>query len=144
MLVRKIKSVLIIFLAMLAAGTPVVSAQNMQVSTGTDGKSAASAKKPVKKKAKKKIRKPAAQTISEYKFGKIDHIPAYKFDKKANPILPAAKPAKKTSKQAKGGKAAAKTAVRQKINAPTSMEGGGQQQQQGDQQQQQGDQQPPQ
>jgi hypothetical protein len=51
---------------------------------------------PAKKAAvKKKIKKPAPKPVSEYKFDKIEQIPAYTFDKQTNPIIKGAKPVQK-------------------------------------------------
>ena len=58
------------------------------------------APKKTAKKKKPKKKKPAAP-VSEYKFSSGgDMVPAYKFDKKANPIL---KPAKKKKPAKKAG-----------------------------------------
>jgi hypothetical protein len=63
-------------------------------------KTAPAAKKPVVIK-KKKIAKKAAPA-SEYKFQSVDTTPAYKFDKKANPIMKQEKKKKKTKAAAAG------------------------------------------
>ena len=52
-------------------------------------KKAAPKKKPAKKKKK------PAKPVSEYKFTSADAVPAYKFDKKANPIVKKVPPKKK-------------------------------------------------
>lgn len=73
-----------------------------------------------KKKAKKK--KPA-KPVSEYKFSSGESVPAYKFDKRANPIVKAPKkkkPAKKAA--AKGEKSEGKPAAKLKTSKPIGEE----------------------
>ena len=65
-------------------------------------KTAAVKKKPVKKKKKAKKKVPAP--VSEYKFKAADAPPAYRFDKKANPIIKAKPKAKASSKKGKKNK----------------------------------------
>ncbi len=75
------------------------------------------ADKPAAKK-KKKAKKPAPKPVSEYKFERIDHMPAYTFDKQTNPIIKGVKPKKKA---VKSKKAAAKPAP--KLKAPLPADG---------------------
>lgn len=134
---KKIKIVSAIALAMLAAAALLVSAQDPGTSTGTSKESVPSgktapAKKPAKKKAVKKTRKRPPPPASEYRFDKIDSIPSYRFDKKANPIMKDVKPGKKPAKAAKGGNAAAKTGATPQGRKKSTVKGGGQRQQQDD------------
>jgi len=98
-----------------------------------------SKKAPARKKAKKKKPAPAE---SEYKFSSEESVPAYKFDKSANPII---KPAKKKKTAKKGGKKAAAgkeikaapPAVKLRPSKPIGAEEAQQPEQQQEQQQQQ-------
>ena len=75
---------------------------------------------------KKKGKKPAPKPVSEYKFARIEHVPAYKFDKKTNPIVKGAKPKKKPAKKPgapRKNAAAAKPAP--KLNPGTPAAGAG-------------------
>ena len=64
-------------------------------------------KKPARKKKPAKKKKPA-EPVSEYKFSSGgDMVPAYKFDKRANPIL---KPVKRKKPAKKGAGVKASTA----------------------------------
>ncbi len=56
---------------------------------------------PRQAKRKTKRKKAAPKPVSEYKFGRIDHKPAYKFDKKTNPIVKKPKPKKSAAKKAR-------------------------------------------
>ncbi len=84
------------------------------------------AKKPAKKapaRKKKAKKKKPAPPVSEYKFSSGEDVPAYKFDKRANPIVKAPKKkkaAKKTS--AKGKKSETKTGARLKASKPIGAE----------------------
>jgi len=66
---------------------------------------------PVKKKPVKKKKKKPAPPVSEYKFSQGDDEHAYKFDKRANPIVKDAKAKKKTAKK---GSAKKKTPAEEK------------------------------
>jgi hypothetical protein len=81
------------------ADTPAVG------ETRTEAPAKPAAKKaPARKKARKKKPEPP---VSEYKFSGQETSPAYKFDKRANPIIKEPrkkKPAKKTSKKAAAAK----------------------------------------
>lgn len=78
------------------------STQDTTASASADTSAAPPAKKPARKTKAKKKKKKTAPAVSEYKFKAVETIPAYKFDKKANPILKKAK-----SRKAGKGKTAA-------------------------------------
>ena len=134
---KTIKDIFVITFVLIAAATLLVSAQDSQTSAETSTESAApakktTAKKTVKSKLKKKVKKPAAKPVSEYIFNKMDSVPAYKFDKHANPIIKEAKPKKKTAKAAKGKSVASQ--AQQKLKAQPPIEGDGQKLSEGDRQ----------
>ena len=84
----------------------------------------ASCAMPVLAEGKKHIKKKKpAKPVSEYKFSSGESVPTYKFDKRANPIVKAAKK-KKTAKKAAGkaDKAAAKTDAKLKPSKPIGAE----------------------
>ncbi|MFA6434569.1 MAG: hypothetical protein WCW52_07735 [Elusimicrobiales bacterium] len=144
---NRLKNTFIVSLSLLTAGalpatlTPPAAAQDSQSLAETGEDSTAPAKKtPAKTAAKKKAEKAAQKktakkakkkklkTASEYKFEKVDSIPAYKFDKKANPIIKKDSPAKKTGKAGKNAPAAPKAGAaaqpQQKLNIQPPQEGG--------------------
>lgn len=99
---KKILNLLLALLLPAALCLPA-AAQDESTAPAEGTEAAAPAKPAVKKpapkaKAKKKKKKKPAAPVSEYKFTSADAVPAYKFDKKANPIV---KPAPK-KKGAKG------------------------------------------
>lgn len=131
---KRIRNIFVVSLALFAAPALLASAQDPETSTETSRERAAPAKKaPVKKAVKKKSKKIALKHASEYIFEKIDSIPAYKFDKKGNPIIKDSKAGKKSAKTAKGGntpsKAGAASHARPKLKTTPPIDGGDQQQQ---------------
>lgn len=141
---KKIENMFAILFLMFAAATLTVSALDSFSAAGTTEETAspaqkAPAKKQIKKKNTKKVKKTTHKPASEYIFNGVSTIPTYKFDKKANPIIKEIKPKKKTGKSAKGKSAASKSDVtpsaQQKLKVQPPLDGG-QQQPPGDQQQQ--------
>lgn len=74
------------------------AAPKENAAAGAPAKPAAK-KAPAKKihKNKKTKKKRTPPTVSEYKFSSGENMPAYKFDKHANPIIEKKKPSKKTA-----------------------------------------------
>lgn len=79
----------------------------------------AAKKVPAKKKARKK--KPAPP-VSEYKFNSGESVPAYKFDKRANPIIKEKKKKKPAKKSATGKSGQGQPAAKLKTTKPIGEE----------------------
>jgi hypothetical protein len=114
---KKTSTILVTLLTFFAAAAVTVTAQLPHDLSEADRKNSPDRQikllpkaAPLPDKKKKKGKTPAAKTASEYKFERIDHKPAYTFDKKTNPIIKEAKPKKKAAKKTVSGKKAAAAA----------------------------------
>ncbi|HBB67513.1 MAG: hypothetical protein A2X28_00860 [Elusimicrobia bacterium GWA2_56_46] len=112
-----------ILLAIFLSAALALQAQDAAGPSGARVKTAA----PAKKKIVKKKKKPGAKPVSEYKFDRIDHVPAYTFDKQTNPIIKGAKPKKKKPSKNKKNppKKTSAPSVREKLKSLPPIEDGG-------------------
>ena len=121
----KITSIIVVTLfTFLSAAAVTVTAQLPRDQAEADRKNSPDKKirllpkPPQTDKKKNKGKKPAVKTASEYKFERIDHKPAYTFDKKTNPIIKEPKPKKKAVKKPIPAKTAAKPAPKKQTANP--------------------------
>jgi len=126
---KKFKHIFIFSLATFVSAALTIHAQDAAGPSSAPVKSAAPEKKSqAKKKIAKKKKKSGAKPVSEYKFDRIDHMPAYTFDKQTNPIIKSARPKKKKPSKNKKNppRKISAPAVREKLKTlpPIENEGG--------------------